>query len=178
MGLIRLFLVIILAIGIPTTILYFLYKWLAKKGQKKIGLLLLIAILGYLTYSIYTAFYPLNEFYEYEFEYNAGLDFPKTGIIVKKDSNYPDQHGDYWASAIIELDTKEYESIKTKLINQKNFQIDTTQQGLGITKNYRELTKTIDKEDIEIIYFNTKKQWFKVAFLKNKRTIIFERSSS
>jgi hypothetical protein len=178
MGLIILFIIVILAIGIPITVLYFLYKWLAKKGQKKIGVLLLTVILGYMTYSIYTAFYPLNEFYEYEFEHNSGLDFPKTGIIIDKNSNFPDQHGDYWASAIIAMDTEEFEILKTNLLNQKGFQIDTTRQGMGITKDYRELTKAIDKKDIEIVYLNTDKEWFKVAFLKNKKTIIFERSSS
>lgn len=178
MGIIFLFIAIILAVGIPTVILFYLYKWLAKKRQKKIGVLLITALVGYFTFSVYTAIYPLEEFYKHEFEYNTGIDFPKTGTIVDKDSDYPDQHGDYWASAIIDLDTKEYETLKKNLLNQEGFQVDTTQQGLGITINYRELTKNIDKENVEIVYLNTKKQWFKVAFLKNKKTIIFERSSS
>jgi hypothetical protein len=177
-GIIGLFLVVILVIGVLTAILYFLYKWLVKKGQKKIGILILITILGFLTFSIYTAFYPLDEFYEQQFEIHTGLDFPKTGRIVSKDSNYPDQHGDFWASAIVELDTEEYAALKIKLLNEQDFQIDTTGQGIGITTAYRELTKNINKEDIEVVYVKTGKLWFKVAFLKNKKTIIFERSSS
>jgi len=154
------------------------HKWLVRKGQKKVGILILVTIFGFLTFSIYTAFYPLDEFYEHEFTINTGLDFPKTGSIVSKDSNYPDQHGDYWASAIVELDTDEYEALKTKLLNQQDFQIDTTRQRIGITTAYRELTKNIDKKDIEVVYMNINRQWFKVAFLKNKKAIIFERSSS
>lgn len=178
MGLISLFILVVLVVGIPSTILYFLYKWLTKKGQKKIGVIILVAIFGFLTYSIYTAIYPSNQFYIDEFEINTGLEFPKSGKITIKDSNYPDQHGDYGSTAIIEFNKIEYEQLKTNIASLKNFQVDTTRQGIGITTECRKLTKGYSKNDFEIIYYNTEKEWFKVAFLRNKKTIIFERCSS
>ncbi len=182
------FLMVCIAYGLAGGLLYLIYlpfkKRLIKSGkltnQKSriinrlyIGLIVLIAI-----FSTWTAFFPLNGFYKEEFENNTGLEFPESGKIRAKDSEYPNFQGDYWAAAIFEVNDTDYKSLKNKLLNDENFQVDTTNKKIGIPREFDNLILDIDKEEIEIVLSNKTKEWFKVAFLKDGKTIIFERSST
>jgi hypothetical protein len=171
-------LIFILIIGVPIVISYFIYRWLRKTEFKKYAFILPIIILGTLTFFIYTAFYPTDSFYREDFESNTKIKLPDTAKILAKDASYPDQFGDYWSSAIIELDEDEYLNLQLELSKSENFAIDTTNQKIGITKEYNNLTENISENEIKIVYYNKNEQWFKVAFLKDKKRIIFERSSS
>jgi energy-coupling factor transporter transmembrane protein EcfT len=172
------FLICGLILGIPIGLSIFSYKWLKKYGHKKFAVFVPTLIMGLLIYSIYYVIYPPDSFYVREFEYNTNLKFPKSGKIVYKDSNYPDHFGDYWAAAVIKVDEKDYVKLKADISKPSDFQIDTTVQKIGIAKEYDVLTKDIKESDLDIVFYNTKKEWFKVAFLRDKRTIIFERSST
>ena len=169
---------VIVIVGVPIVISYFVYRWLRRTRFKKYAFTFPTLILGTLFYFIYTAFYPTNSFYKEEFESNTNIKFPTTGKILDKDASYPDQFGDYWASAIVQLDGSDYAKLQTELSKSNNFAVDTTTQKIGITEYYDVLTKNIKEEEIQIVYYNKKEQWFKVAFLKDKKRIIFERSSS
>jgi hypothetical protein len=171
-------LMFIVIIGVPIVISYFIYRWLRKTEFKKYAIIFPIIILGTLTFFIYTAFYPTDSFYREDFESNTNLKLPETAKILAKDASYPDQFGDYWSSAIIQLDEDEYLNLQLELSKSKNFAIDTTNQKIGITKEYNNLTENISENEIKIVYYNKNEQWFKVAFLKDKKRIIFERSSS
>ncbi len=182
------FLAVCIGYGLGGGLLYLIYlpfkKRLLKNGkltkQKNrlinrsyIGLIFLLAI-----FSTWTAFFPMNGFYRDEFEYNTGLKFPDSGKIIDKDSEYPDFHGDYWAAAIFEVNEVDFNKLKADLKINENFQVDTTNQRIGITREFYDLTKEITDEQIEIVFSNKTKEWFKVAFLKDGKTIIFERSST
>ena len=109
---------------IPVGLAYLVFLWLTKKGYKKIGLAILATVTIWTVYSSYTAFYPTDSFYEDEFEYNIGLDFPTSGDILTKDASYPDLHGDYSATVLFKTDKNDFNKILTtnefKKINNIN----------------------------------------------------------
>ncbi|MBX7204031.1 MAG: hypothetical protein K1X81_01275 [Bacteroidia bacterium] len=186
-----LFLVEIFVISIIGGLIYLIYlpikKKLLKSGKLTLSLSqkinriyissFFICFLILFSFS-YIGVFPRDSFYIEEFKYNTGLELPDSAEIITKDASYPDFFGDFWAAAIIELSTEDYEKLKNNISHLKNFKIDTTSQKIGITEAYNVLTKEIKESDLDIVFFNNKQHWFKVAFLKDKRTIIFERSSS
>jgi hypothetical protein len=117
-----LFLIITL---IPVGLAYLVFRWLTKKGYKKIGLVILATVAIWTVYSSYTAFYPTDGFYEDEFEYNTGLDFPTSGDILTKDASYQDLHGDYSATAFFKTDSKDFKQILAAIQKDSKFQLDT-----------------------------------------------------
>lgn len=137
-----------------------------------------ILLVIYSLFQTYIAYYPSDGFYESKFEYYTGLDFPKTAKIIKKDSWYPDFHGDYWAAAIFETSKNDYEMIKNQLLTNSDFRVDTSKQGIGITTDFWEMTTDIEDHEIVLTFAHNSEEWFKVAFLVDNKTIIFERSSS
>jgi hypothetical protein len=182
------FTIVCLIVGLVGGLLYLIYlpfkRKLINSGKldKKVSHKINIAYIAFLglfsLYHTYTAFFPTDSFYKDEFVYNTGIDFPESGIIQKKDSWYPDLHGDYWSAAIAEFPEEDYEKLYGTISSSEKFEVDTTRQGIGITADFQKLVSHIPKEDIEIVYVKKRGEWFKVAFLKDKKTIIFERSSS
>lgn len=169
-----LLLIVILIIGIPISISYFLYRWLTKTKFKKLAFLLPTLIIGTVTFFIYTAFYPRDSFYEDDFTTHTGIKLPSSADILDKAATYPDFNGDYWSAAIIQLDESDYRKLKMKLSMTPYFIEVTEPQKIGITNSYYQLTKDIKESEIEVTYKNTKKEWFRVAFLTDKKRIIFE----
>ena len=110
---------------IPVGLAYLVFSWLTKKGYKKIGIIILGTVTIWTVYSSYTAFYPTDSFYEDEFEYNTGLDFPTSGDILTKDASYPDLHGDYSATALFKTDKNDFNKILATIQNDNKFQLDT-----------------------------------------------------
>lgn len=110
---------------IPVGLAYLVFRWLRKKGYKKVGLAILAIVTFWTIYTSYTAFYPTNSFYKDEFEYNTGLDFPKSGDILTKDASYPDLHGDYSATAVFKTDQEDFKQILTAIQKDSKFQLDT-----------------------------------------------------
>ncbi len=182
------FLVISLVCAFLGSLLYITYKpfkkkllasgKLSQKSSQLINKSFIGLLLGLSIYFTWTAFFPSDDFYEEEFEQNTGYEFPKSGVIIAKDAGYPDLHGDYSAFAIIELDKDAFENLKSKLQHNSDFQIDTSTQNIGVTSGFRKMTKDLKEENIDLVYFNHKKEWFKIAFLKNGTTILMERSST
>ncbi|MFN0187505.1 MAG: hypothetical protein ACKVQV_02255 [Bacteroidia bacterium] len=105
---------------------YLVSRWLTKKGYKKTGITILTTVTISIVYFSYTAFYPTDSFYEDEFEDNTGLDFPLTGNILFKNASYPDQHGDYSATALFKVSKKDFNHILTAIQSDNKFLIDTT----------------------------------------------------
>jgi hypothetical protein len=67
-------------IALPIFGLFHLYKWAAKKGYWKTGLAVVVAIVGYAAYSMYTGIYPTDDFYLSEFELVTLREAPKSAI--------------------------------------------------------------------------------------------------
>ena len=187
-GFLLLLVIVSIVTGIIGGLLYLIYlpfkrrfirtEKLSTKISRKINLAY-IAVLGlFALYQTYDAIYPSDSFYKDEFTYYTEIEFPESGVIHKKEASYPDMHGDYWSAAIAEFSVEDYEKISWALSNSAKFDIDTTQQGIGITADFKALSKHIPKQDINIVYVKKRGEWFKIAFLKDRKTIIFERSSS
>ncbi|GAA4332026.1 hypothetical protein GCM10023149_38070 [Mucilaginibacter gynuensis] len=184
-----LFFIVFIIVGIAGGILYLIYvpirNWLLRSGKltaskslliNRIYVLIILLISGYETY---TAIFPDDSFYKDEFEINTGIQLPDSVSLTDKNSSYLDIYGDYCATAIIKLDASDYAKIKNQITNKPDFDIDKASQKAGVYSGFYDITKKIkDKDnDIGVVLFNKEKQWFKVAFLKDNRTIIFEKCS-
>ena len=182
------FLFVCVGIGLIGGFFYLIYspfkRRLFKSGKlttlrsKQINKAYILILFIIASSQTYFAFFPTDSFYKDEFKYNTGLDLPSSADVIAKDSEYPDMHGDYWASAVIKLNEKDFAKLRADISKLNDFQIDTTSQKIGITREYDILTKNIQEKDLKEVFFNSKKEWFKVAFLKDKQTIIFERNST
>ncbi|MFT2010208.1 hypothetical protein ACMA1I_16150 [Pontibacter sp. 13R65] len=150
---------------------------LTKETGRKINIAFIAALGLFAVYQTYDAIYPSDSFYKNEFTSNTGIDFPKSGVIQKKNAWYPTMHGDYWSAAIAEFSPEDYETLHRIFTASDKFETDTTRQGIGATVDYRDLTSHIQKQDIERVYARKRGGWFKIAFLRDKKTIIFEKVS-
>lgn len=168
----------LVVISTPTLISLLIRKWLTKKGYPKIGNSITIAVVAGTLYLVYTAVFPPTSFYEDEFELNTGLELPNSAKFLAKDASYPDLHGDYWSAAVVELSIEDFSHLKSQLSEEPKMQLDTSSYGIGITTDFDILTSDLDMNSIDMTLVKKRGEWFKVAFLKDGRTIIFERSSS
>ena len=171
-------LLMLVFIATPTLISLLVRKWLSKRGYPKIGNAIAIAAVVGTFYLVYTAIFPPASFYEDEFEQNTGVELPKSAKFLAKDSWYPDLHGDYWSVAVVELSTEDFAQLKQQLSEESKMQIDTSKYGIGITTDFDDLTSQFDMNSINLTLVSRQSEWFKIAFLNDRKTIIFERSSS
>lgn len=134
-----------------------------------------IAIFGY---KVYRAFYPTDDFYLREFNENTGVELPATVSIKAKTATFPDVHGSYTACAVLMLPEHDFLIIKELIAkNQEpkfaslvgNYLMDTEKffMSAGITHDL-----------IESQWIIAKKHQIKIGFLKDNKTIVFERHSS
>lgn len=187
-GMAALFFFVLLGHSIVAGILYLIYKPIRKKLYErnmlsqtwncKIMKLAIFVIIVSSSHSTWTSVYPPDSFYESEFEYNTGLDFPTTGEIIRKDSWYPDMHGDYWSAAVMTVSKQEFEELKEQLFNSPKFEIDDYKFGIGATADFEELVKGFPEDNYSLTLNLKKGEYFKVAFSKDGKTIVFEKASS
>jgi len=111
---------LILLLGIPSLLLYFLYKWLAKKGYKWLGIAIILSSMALLFFSIYTAIYPLDSFYFDDFKKVTSTEIPKSATIIEKTASYPDFHGKYVSCSLIKISKQDYLLLLKRLRNNKN----------------------------------------------------------
>ena len=168
------FLIIVLLGIIYGTIKMFFSK---KKWVKIIACGSSLAII-FLLFSIYRAFYPSTDFYIEEWSYSTNLAYPESANIIWKNATYPDQHGDYTASAIIEMSAKDFIKLHNSVKNNKVFKIDTQTNGYnGIIEQYLPLEK-MNNFKFKDYYFSSLNKYFKIGFDSNNNTVIFQRHSS
>jgi hypothetical protein len=161
---------------IPIGLAYLVFRWLTKIGYKIIGLTILATVTIWTIYSTYTAFYPTDDFYEEEFEYNTGLDFPTSGDILTKNASYPDLHGDYSATALFKTDSKDFKKILTAIQKDSKFQLDTIPYKFNLA-NFDKTIKetsfnkcfTLNRQDRDLI--------FKISFNDKDKLIEIQRDS-
>lgn len=180
--------VISLVVGLIGSVIYLCYlpfkKLLLKSGKltpirsRQINKAYVFVLFVIAASQTYIVFFPTDSFYKEEFNLNTGLDLPSSSDIIIKSSDITDFHGDYEASAMIRLDKDDFIKLKMELSKDTNFQLDTSSQPIGRTQSYFTVSKDIKESQIEVIYGNTTKEWFRVAFFKDGKTIIFERSST
>ena len=114
--LILMLIVIILIIGIPIILSIIIYNFTKKLNIDKRFRLFAVIPIAIISFIIYTAFCPLDEFYKEKYKEVTLLDFPEKGIIKHKTASYPDQFGDYTACFVVELDSKSLKLLKNNLL--------------------------------------------------------------
>jgi len=115
------FIIAIVILLIPFAIIYFCYRWLSRKGLKKIALILVGIIVLILTFSIYRVVSPEDSFYKDDFKDGLNLPFPSSGDIISKDASYPDTHGKYCACSLIKFNKNDYNYVAEFLKNNPKF---------------------------------------------------------
>jgi hypothetical protein len=146
-----------------------LANWFIKKGYKKATYIALCIIGLFVVYSIYTAIYPPDRFYIEDFEYYTELKFPPSSKILKKNADYPDQHGKYTSIAVVQLSKSDYKNLLLKVATDTTFTTDTT---IGISNSFDEVTAGVDKKGIIKI---VRKKKMKLAFLKDSTHLLIEK---
>jgi hypothetical protein len=148
------------------------------KGLKKVGLVFAILIFVLPWYFIYTAFYPNESFYVKDFEINTAMVFPASAVIVKKEATYPDIHGAYTSKAIVRLSEQDYRTVYKKLSTDPVFTTDTSSNHFwDDTLEFFE-DKDIDLNKITTILIGVRDAQFKIGFVNDGKTIVFERYRS
>jgi hypothetical protein len=148
------------------------------KALKKTAFALFSLILFSLGYFAYSALYPNDSFYQRDFEKNAAMAFPASAVILKKEATFPDIHGAYTSKAIVRLSPQDYQAVYQKLRVDPIFKEDTSASHfLGDTIDFFE-ARNIDISKIKTILIGVREAQFKVGFLIDGETIVFERHIS
>jgi hypothetical protein len=162
-------------ITLPTVIAFIFNRWLTKKGIKYVGMFLLILAPAWTVFEVYTAIYPLDNFYLSEFKEVTLREAPKSATIKNKDASYPDFHGDYCSASLIMVSKDDYTSLLNELTNDKR--ITKNKPGGIIGSN--ELDKIMGKFKTEqIIYSFTRSiagqedHYLYIGFLDDKQTLV------
>lgn len=155
--------------------LYFLYKWLTKKGFRIVGIVLFLGFSTYWIYFIYTAIYPTDSFYYSEFKEVTLREVPKTAVILNKGASYPDFHGDYCSASLMTMSTDDYLTLLNDLTNDKRITKNRPEEYIGsneldeVMENYKNeqiihsFTRTIPGEE---------DQYYYIGFLDDQKTIV------
>lgn len=118
--------VVLLIIGMPIAITYLLYQYLNRKFPNKLYKYLAYIPTLFLIYSVWTAIYPNENFYEVDFKEVTQLEFPKNATFIYKSATFPDHFGDYTSVFMFETSEDAFAKVKAQLpkINFKEIQND------------------------------------------------------
>ena len=130
MFLILLILAFLLLIGIPIGLSYLIYRFIKKRNyDKRLRLIALTPIL-IMTYLIYSALYPSEDFYRTDFTEVTGIELPEHIEFKYKSATYPDHFGDYTSISIINVGKDFYNNLP-KTLTEKGLK----ENGQKIMKN-------------------------------------------
>jgi len=164
-----------LYVSLPFVIAYFVYKWAKRRLHKYIALALVLIIPIIFYYPIYIAVHPPDDFYKYEFKEIVGMDFPKSGDIIRKRASYPDFHGDYCSSALIEFSEDDYQQILEYVKGSMIFDNNTI---MGSDIYYSVIGSISDEEFIYKASYYPKDDYRFIGFLNDGKTIIIHLANS
>jgi hypothetical protein len=120
------FILIVLALFLlGFALLIVLYKWLLRRGYRKLALLFPASIMVVVGYGAYVSLVPSDSFYKEDFEKYSGVPFPASGRIIKKYASYPDLQGEYISVALIKLSSEGYQTLKEELNRTSGSAVDT-----------------------------------------------------
>jgi hypothetical protein len=171
-----LLIIILVGIGIIFAVSYGIYKFIHKKEfDKRLRLLALTPII-IVSYFVYRAFYPNEEFYKEDFREVAGMDFPASGVIEYKWASYPDQFGDYTSISLVKTDKKFYTQLLQELPNQEFRKPREDDFGL---LEYSLIKVELKDRKIEQEYILSKSSGlvYYIGFISDQETIIIQRAS-
>lgn len=162
-------------LAIPCVGLYFLYKWLTKKGYRIVGIALFVGFSIYLVYSIYTAIYPTDSYYYSEFKEVTLRDAPKSATIINKGASYPDFHGDYCSASLMIISTDDYLTLLNDLNNDKRITKNKPKEIIGSSEFFKVMGNYKTEQIIHSFTRNIAGQedhYLFIGFLDDKKTIV------
>jgi amino acid transporter len=154
-------------------LLIVLYKWLLKRGFRKLALLFPATIILVVGYGAYVSLVPRDSFYKEDFEKYSGMNFPPSGKILKKYATYPDLQGEYISVALILISSSDYQTLKNELNRSNSLAVDTTQYPfLGNTFKFLGDSSQRANKNFAIVYRINRAV---IGFYKDGNTILFEK---
>ena len=175
----KLTLAVLVVVCVPILLAFATCKlYRSRRPPLKVLALLPAMILVFLSYQVFVALYPNEEFYREEWRMNTGFDLPRAVEFMSKSAGYPDIHGDYSSAAVFEMAPSDVIEVESQLRDLRGFEVDTSMQRIGISDEFRELTKELHMEDPETVYRCDSLAWFRVGFFRNGKVVVFERHSS
>lgn len=165
----------LLIIGIPIAITYFLYKYLYRKFPNKLYKYVAFAPTLLLIYSIWTAIYPSEDFYEDDFKEVTQIEFPKNSKFIYRDATFPDHFGDYTSVFLFETTKEETEKLKVQLEKLKFEEIKDDKWHSSETKIA--LQKTKAKISRQYTYEIEGGKNYYVGLFDDDKTILIRRIS-
>ncbi len=167
-----LILVFAIILTIPIIASVFIFKITKRKYPLSISYIFASFIPLVFAYFIFTAFYPNDEFYKYEFKTITKMDFPNSGKIIKKDASYPIS-GDYCSSALIEFKKNDYDIILSKIQNNTSF----ASNNYSGSAQFNYVTKELDLQQLKYQYVDsleyvTNANMHYIGFMNDGKTII------
>ena len=175
MFLLLLILAFLLIIGIPIGLSYLIYRFIKKRNyDKRLRLIALIPIL-LMTYLIYSALYPSEDFYRTDFTEVTGIELPEHVEFKYKSATYPDHFGDYTSISIINVGRDFYNNLP-KALTEKG--LKENGQKIGTTEFDKALEHTDNLEiESEFSMEEGGGVYYYVGFLTDNETIIVKRLS-
>lgn len=120
------FIICLIIFSVLGAIVYLIYLplkiYLKENGKltiltsKKVNIAYIFIILLAAIFYTYDGACPRESFYEEEFKYVTLRKIPESAEFISKEASYPDFHGDYCSSALVQFSEKDYQ----KLLNELN----------------------------------------------------------
>lgn len=128
-----------------------------------------------LTYLIYSAFYPSEDFYRTDFSEVTGIELPENVEFKHKSATYPDHHGDYTSISIIKVGRGFYNQLPKVLLKKG---LKENKQKILATE-FDKILEHIDNLKIEKEFSMEEGVgvYYYVGFLTDNETIIVQRMS-
>jgi hypothetical protein len=158
------------------TLLIILYKWLVRRGFRKLAIVFPAMIIVVVGYGAYVSLVPPDSFYKEDFEKYSGMKFPASGEIIKKYATYPDLHGEYISVALIHMSSSDYRDLKEELNRNNSLAVDTTQYPfLGNTfKFLGDSSQRANKNFVIVYRIHISRKSCVIGFYKDGNTLLFE----
>ena len=168
------FILIVLALFLlGFVLLIVLYKWLLRRGYRKLALLFPTMIIVVVGYGAYVSLVPRDSFYKEDFEKYSGVQFPASGRIIKKYASYPDLQGEYISVALIKLSSEDYKTLKEELNKTAGSVIDTAgYHFLEHTFKFLGDSTHSESKNFAVLYRINKSV---IGLYKDSNTILFEK---
>ncbi len=172
---------LLLFIGVPTLLVIVfraISRWLYARNNPHLMAAWRIAGYAFVTgfaWIIIRAVWPGEDFYRDEFKENTGLSLPADTDFQSKSATYPDQHGDYQASALVILPDTAYQRLLTKIQRSERWHTMTREQ---LEQNGYMNELAILPDFTFAVEGGRRNIWFIIAFGSDGRTLYFVRHSS
>ena len=169
----------LILVALPALLVFISLKlWRSKRAVFRWLALIPLVVLTFLSLQIYWALYPREEFYRAEWLQQTGFPLSSDVVFRSKSATYPDQHGDYWAGAVMEMAPPQLAVIERQLTGKWPVEPDTSAHRIGVNPYFPELVQGIIITPTDDVYRCDSTAWFRIALLKQQGLVIFERYSS